>query len=54
MGISKKKLKKEDVQYIFIGDNHLSKDRAKTRKQNLLDLGYLIVKENSKKITLKR
>lgn len=42
----------QDIKYIFIGKDFASKQRAETRKQDLLSKGYTIKTENSKRITL--
>jgi len=41
----------KNLEYVFTGKNYLSIQRAETRKNELLVLGYKILSENSKKTT---
>lgn len=47
-------MKKSKIEFVFIGKNYNSIERAEIRKKHLLENGYKIISENSKKITFEK
>lgn len=47
------KKRKRTPDFVFMNPNHVNNERANRKLKRLLDLGYVIFKQNSKRIFLR-
>jgi len=47
-------MKYKKIVYVFLGKEYLSVQRFATRKKELLDLGYELIKSNGRKLIFKK